>query len=104
MRTFEDDLIFHHVYRLIGSYWLQSVRQFMRSILWILPVLIATVPVCAADQKEIYLSMKEFDQIIDRAHSECANVDLDFSQGFYDCLDRKMQGIYIDTSTINKAN
>ena len=73
----------------------------MRSILWILPVLMATVlPVCAADQKGIYLSMKEFDQTIDRAHSECANVDLEFSQGFYDCLDRKMQGIYIDTSTI----
>ena len=72
----------------------------MRSILWILSVLIATVPICAADNKEIYLSMKEFDQTIDRAHSECANVDLELSQDFYDCLDRKMQGIYIDTSTI----
>ena len=72
----------------------------MRSILWILPVLIVTVPICAADSKEIYLSMKEFDQTIDRAHSECANVDLELSQDFYDCLDRKMQGIYIDTSTI----
>ena len=72
----------------------------MGSIFGILLVLIATVPVCAADQKEIYLSMKEFDQAIDSAHSECANVDLEFSQGFYDCLDRKMQGIYIDSSTI----
>ena len=44
--------------------------------------------------------MKEFDQTIDRAHSECANVDLELSQDFYDCLDRKMQGIYIDSSTI----
>ena len=50
--------------------------------------------------RELVLSMQEFDQVMDRAHASCASKDLEFSQGFYDCLDQAMEGIYIDGNTV----
>ncbi|QNJ13637.1 hypothetical protein SynA18461_00988 [Synechococcus sp. A18-46.1] len=48
--------------------------------------------------------MKKFEQVADRAHAFCASVDLEFSQKFYDCMDKKMHGIYIDSSTVRSRN
>ena len=50
--------------------------------------------------RELVLSMQEFDRVMDRAHASCASKDLEFSQGFYDCLDQAMDGIYIDSNTV----
>ena len=64
--------------------------------------LILTTPVMAVSQeREIYLSMQQFDRTIDRAHAQCASIDLEFSQHFSNCLEDKMEGIYIDSSTIH---
>ncbi|QNI50718.1 hypothetical protein SynRS9915_01001 [Synechococcus sp. RS9915] len=48
--------------------------------------------------------MKKFEQVADRAHAFCASVDLEFSQKFYDCMDKEMHGIYIDSSTVRSRN
>ncbi|QNI42696.1 hypothetical protein SynA1528_01667 [Synechococcus sp. A15-28] len=48
--------------------------------------------------------MKKFEQVADRAHALCASVDLEFSQIFYDCMDKKMHGIYIDSSTVKSRH
>ena len=38
--------------------------------------------------------------IPDKAHASCATKDLDLSYGFYDCLDKAMEGLYLDSSTV----
>ena len=48
--------------------------------------------------------MKKFNQIADRAHAFCGNIDLDFSEIFYEYIDEKMRGIYIDSSTVRSRN
>ena len=58
----------------------------------------------ASSNKQVFLSMKKFEQVADRAHGFCASVDLEFSQKFYDCMDKKMHGIYIDSSTVRSRN
>ena len=58
----------------------------------------------ASSDKQVFLSMKKFEQVADRAHGFCASVDLEFSQKFYDCMDKKMHGIYIDSSTVRSRN
>ena len=64
-------------------------------------LLISAPPALASDTGQaITLSMRDFDRTIDRAHAICASRDLEFSQAFYDCLDKKMDGIYIDSSTV----
>ena len=64
--------------------------------------LLLTSPVLADGQeREMYLSMQQFERTVDHAHSQCASVDLEFSQKFYDCFDKMMKGIYIDSSTIH---
>ena len=45
--------------------------------------------------------MQQFDRTIDHAHAQCASIDLEFSQNFYNCFEDKMEGIYIDSSTIH---
>jgi len=54
----------------------------------------------AGERKETYLPEKEFNQTLDKAHAACANIDLDFSKAFENCLNQKMEGIYIDTKTM----
>ena len=67
-------------------------------------LLISALPALASDPGQgITLSMRDFDRIIDRAHAMCASRDLEFSQAFYDCLDQKMDGIYIDSSTVRSG-
>ena len=66
--------------------------------------LMAAVPAVSSSDKQVFLSMKKFEQVADRAHAFCASVDLDFSQKFYDCMDKKMHGIYIDSSTVRSRN
>ena len=67
-------------------------------------LLIAAAPVFASSDKPVFLSMKKFEQVADRAHAFCASVDLEFSQKFYDCMDQKMHDIYIDSSTVRSRN
>ena len=54
-----------------------------------------------SQEREIYLSMQQFDRTIDHAQAQCASIDLEFSQNFYNCFEDKMEGIYIDSTTIN---
>jgi hypothetical protein len=54
-----------------------------------------------SQEREIYISMQQFDRTIDHVHGQCASIDLEFSQSFYNCLKDKMEGIYIDSSTIH---
>mgnify|MGYP006250394441 CR=1 len=67
-------------------------------------LLITAAPSDSSSNKHVFLSMKKFEQLADRAHAHCASVDLEFSQKFYDCLDQKMHGIYIDSSTVRSRN
>jgi hypothetical protein len=70
----------------------------MRHIAALLSLLIFNAP-CTS--KEIYLPVNEYDSTVDRAHRDCADYDLDLSREFYRCLDRKMDGIYVDSNTID---
>lgn len=56
------------------------------------------------DGKKISGAAETGAQVADRAHAFCASVDLEFSQKFYDCMDKKMHGIYIDSSTVRSRN
>ena len=67
-------------------------------------LLIAAAPSHSSSNKQVFLSMKQFNQTADRAHAFCANIDLDFSEIFYECIDEKMRGIYIDSSTVRSHN
>jgi hypothetical protein len=48
--------------------------------------------------------MQQFDRTIDHVHAQCASIDLELSQKFYDCFDGMMEGIYIDSSTIHSLS
>ena len=67
-------------------------------------LLMAAAPVRSSIDKQVFLSIEKFEQVADRAHAFCASVDLEFSQKFYDCMDKKMHGIYIDSSTVRSRN
>ena len=67
-------------------------------------LLISAAPAHSSIDKQVFLSMKKFEQVADRAHAFCASVDLEFSQKFYDCMDKKMHGFYIDSSTVRSRN
>ena len=69
-----------------------------------LPVLLISPVMADVQESEVYLSMKQFDRTIDRMHSQCASVDLEFSQKFYDCFDKMMISIYIDSSIIHSLS
>ena len=75
-----------------------------RLFLLALPLLLVFPVMAHVQEREIYLSMKKFDRTTDRIHSQCASVDLEFSQKFYDCFDRMMKGIYIDSGTIHSLS
>lgn len=67
-------------------------------------ILFLAAPALSSGDKPVFLPMKKFEQVADRAHASCASVDLEFSQKFYDCMDEKMKGIYIDSSTVRSRN
>ena len=70
----------------------------MRHIAALLSLIIFNPP-CSS--KQLYLPINEFNSIVDRAHRDCADYDLDLSREFYRCLDSKMNGIYVDSNTID---
>ena len=72
----------------------------LKIILLTLPLILTTPQMVISQEREINLSMQQFDRTIDHVHAQCASIDLEFSQEFYDCFDRIMKGIYIDSSTI----
>ena len=53
-----------------------------------------------AKANTIYLPEFKFNEKLDRAHAECANIDLDFSSKFYYCLNKKLETTFIDSSTV----
>ena len=73
----------------------------LKTLLLALPLILTTPPMVISQEREIYLSMQQFDQTVDRVHGQCASIDLEFSQNFYNCFKDKMEGIYIDSSTIH---
>ena len=79
----------------------QSLIMFLKTITLIVPLILTTPVMVVSQEREIYLSMQQFDRTIDHAHAQCASIDLEFSQNFSNCLEDKMEGIYIDSSTIH---
>ena len=79
----------------------QSHIMPLKTILLALPLLLSIPQMVISQEREIYLSMQQFDRTMDHVHAQCASVDLEFSQKFYDCFDVMMKGIYIDSSTIH---
>ena len=73
----------------------------MKMLLTCTSILFACLPVVASESgQETALPMRDFDRRMDTAHANCASKDLEFSVRFYECLDRAMEGIYIDSSTV----
>ena len=72
--------------------------------LLLLPLLLTSPVLADGQEREMYLSMQQFDRTVDHAHAQCASIDLEFSQKFYDCFDRMMKGIYVDSSTIHSES
>ena len=73
----------------------------LKTITLFVPLILTTPLMVVSQEREIYLSKQQFDRTIDHAHAQCASIDLEFSQNFYNCLEDKMEGIYIDSSTIH---
>ena len=80
----------------------QSYIMPLKTFLLALPLLVSMPQIISSQEREIYLSMQQFDRTIDHVHGQCASIDLEFSQNFYNCLKDKMEGIYIDSSTIHQ--
>ena len=76
----------------------------LKTILLASLLFLSTPQMVISQEREIYISMQQFDRTIDHVHAQCASIDLEFSQKFYDCLDGMMKGIYIDSSTINSLS
>ena len=53
-----------------------------------------------AKANTVYLPETKFNEKIDRAHAECASIDLDFSNKFRNCLNMKLEATFIDSSTV----
>ena len=82
----------------------QSHIMPLKIILLTLPLLLSTPQMVVSQEREIYLSMQQFDRTINHVHAQCASNDFEFSQKFYDCFDGMMKGIYIDSSTIHSLS
>ena len=76
----------------------------LKNITLIVSLILTTPAMVVSQEREIYLSMQQFDRTIDHAHAQCASIDLEFSQNFSNCLEDKMEGIYIDSSTIHSRD
>ena len=73
----------------------------MKTFLTVASLMLTALPVAASDSGQgLFLPMREFDRRMDNAHADCASKDLDLSYGFYDCLDKAMEGVYLDSSTV----
>ena len=73
----------------------------MKAFLTVASLMITALPVVASDSGQgLFLPMREFDRRMDKAHASCASKDLDLSFGFYNCLDKAMEGVYFDSSTV----
>ena len=79
----------------------QSRIMLLKTITLIVSLILTKPVMVVSQEREIYLSMQQFDRTIDHAHAQCASIDLEFSQNFSHCLEDKMKGIYIDSSTIH---
>ena len=65
----------------------------MKTLLTVTSLMLTALPVVASDSGQgVFLPMREFDRRMDNAHASCASKDLEFSFGFYDCLDKAMEG------------
>ena len=53
-----------------------------------------------AKANTVYLPETKFNEKDDRAHAECANIDLDFLSKFCNCLNMKLENTFIDSSTV----
>ena len=53
-----------------------------------------------AKANTVYLPETKFNEKVDRAHSECANTDLNFLSKFRNCLNMKLEDTFIDSSTV----
>ena len=53
-----------------------------------------------AKANTVYLPETKFNEKIDRAHAECANIDLNLSSKFRKCLNTKLEATFIDSSTV----
>ena len=61
----------------------QSHAMSMNKLCLIIVVSVGAILICPpAKANTVYLSEKKFNEKVDRAHAECANVDLDFSNKF----------------------
>ena len=73
----------------------------MKMLLTVTSLMLTALPVVASDSGQgVFLPMRKFDRMMDNAYAICSSKDLDFSFGFYDCLDKAMEGIYLDSSTV----
>ena len=81
----------------------QSRIMLLKTITIIMPLILTTPLMVGSQEREIYLSIQQFDRTIDHAHAQCASIDLEFSQNFSNCLEDKMEGLYIDSSTIHST-
>ena len=73
----------------------------MKAFLTVASLMITALPVVASDSGQgLFLPMREFDRRMDKARASCASKDLDLSFGFYNCLDKAMEGVYLDSSTV----
>ena len=79
----------------------QSRIMLLKTITLIVSLILTTPVMIVSQEREIYLLIQQFDRTIDHAHARCASIDLEFSQNFSNCLEDKMEGIYIDSSTIH---
>lgn len=102
-----------HALKLLVSEWLDLAKTSVHAVdrvndcLLLLGMLLLTssglmsTALAVADgQREVYLSVQDFNQTLDRSHAKCASIDLDLSQVFYDCLEQRMKGIYVDSRTV----
>ena len=53
-----------------------------------------------AKANTVYLHETKFNEKVDRAHAECANIDLDFSSKFRNCLNMRLEDTFIDSSIV----
>ena len=73
----------------------------MKKLPLIIVVMIGANWICLpAKANTVYLPETKFNDKLDRAHAECANIDLDFSSKFRNCLNMKLEDTFIDSSTV----
>ena len=53
-----------------------------------------------AKANTVYFPETKFNEKVDRAYAEWANIDLDFSSKFRNCLNMKLEDTFIDSSTV----